>query len=231
MHESFPVFANPLADLGFSDAALLEPGAFSAVCARPGVGKTAFLVQMALWAMSHDKNVLHVSLGDPIKKVDLWYQDLFSNLARRFVVPDAAAAWTGFFPRRFIMTFRVEGFSIPKFEERLADLVEQQIFIPQVLILDGIASDAGLHLLLQDLKTLSQKFLLPVWVSVQTQHYPDAVSASLDTSAGAFESIVSIEGAADRIHVRRVKGGSPEAPQTSLCLDPATLLLSAPETS
>ncbi len=230
MNTPLPEFANPLTPLGYEETALLRPRAFSAVCARPGVGKTAFLVQMALWAMSKGKNVLHVSLGDPIKKVDLWYQDLFSHIARRSTFSDTAAAWSAFLPRRFIMTFRVEGFSVPKLEERLADLMEQQIFTPHVIVIDGIESDRALHSLTVELQNLARKFLLPVWISVRIQEYPSTreghpPSTPLPESNASFESIVCMEGAPDRIHVRGIKGGTPQALGTPLSLDPATLLL------
>lgn len=236
MNTPLPVFANPLMNLGYKDADLFKPRAFSAVCARPGVGKTAFLVQMALWAMSKGKNVLHVSLGDPIKKVDLWYQDLFSHIARRSALPDAAAAWPAFLPRRFIMTFRVEGFSVPKLEERLADLAEQQIFTPHVIVIDGIESDSALHALTGELQNLARKFSLPVWISVRIQEYPSTQegyppSTPLPESNASFESIVCIEGAAERIHVRGIKGGTPQTLATPLSLDPATLLLTTEKAS
>jgi ATP/maltotriose-dependent transcriptional regulator MalT len=42
------------------------------VLAPAGVGKTAFLVQLALNAMLQEKNVLHISLDEPVTKVSLW---------------------------------------------------------------------------------------------------------------------------------------------------------------
>ena len=48
---------------------ILPQGGFGAVLARAGVGKTALLVQLALNTMLRDKNVLHISLNDPVNKV------------------------------------------------------------------------------------------------------------------------------------------------------------------
>ncbi len=228
MNELKPDFSNPLGGLGHEDAALLSPEAFSAVCARPGVGKTAFLVQLALWAMSLEKNVLHVSLRDPIKKVDLWYQDLCASLARR---SDEASPGRGsVFPRRFIMTFKVEGFSVPKLEERMADLMEQNIFTPQVILLDGLETDTFSTGLVEDLKSLARRFSAPVWISLQIQQYPRAedpspVPAPLQAEDDAFKSIVFLEGTADQIQVKSVKGASGKARFPFLRLDPSTLLL------
>lgn len=235
MTEQKPILANPLSPLGHEAATLFSPGAFSAVCARPGVGKTAFLVQMALWALSMEKNVLHVSLRDPIKKVDLWYQDLFRALTGRMGLPDASGIWAAFLPRRFIMTFKVEGFSVPKLEERMTDLMEQKIFIPNVLLLDGLISDTFLSADIQALKDSARRQALPVWFSVQTQQYPhdgepSPVPPAFQSMLDTFESIISLEGTADRIRVRNVKGGSERKDPLSLQLDPSTLLLTLENT-
>ena len=56
-------------------------GGFGAVLAHAGVGKTALLVQLALNSMLRSRNVLHVSLNDPVNKVNLWYSELFHHLA------------------------------------------------------------------------------------------------------------------------------------------------------
>jgi hypothetical protein len=57
--------------------------------------------------------------------------------------------WDAILPHRFIMTFKVEGFSVPKLEERLTDLTEQGIFFPNMIILDGLPFTENVRSLLQ----------------------------------------------------------------------------------
>jgi len=52
---------NPLRGLVSDRNMLLANGEFGAVLARAGVGKTAFIVQIALGGLLQQKNVLHVS--------------------------------------------------------------------------------------------------------------------------------------------------------------------------
>ena len=143
---------NPLHQLGLTSEDSLPDGSFGAVLARAGIGKTAFLVQIALHTMLRDRNVLHISLDDPVEKVTLWYREVFNLLAEKRNVQVSAPLWDDLLPRRFIMTFKVEGFSVPKLKERMTDLMEQNIFRPHTLIVDGVPFDSDVRGLIEDLK-------------------------------------------------------------------------------
>ena len=75
------ILRNPLRRMGSETDDVIQEGGFGAVLAHAGVGKTALLVQLALNAMLRNRNVLHISLHDPVNKVNLWYQELFHHLA------------------------------------------------------------------------------------------------------------------------------------------------------
>ena len=110
------ILRNPLRHLGFETEDILPAGGFGAVLAHAGVGKTALLVQLALNSMLRSRNVLHVSLQDPVNKVNLWYGELFNHLASQYEGSQIKQLWDSVLPYRFIMTFRVESFSVPKLE-------------------------------------------------------------------------------------------------------------------
>ena len=98
--------------------------------------------------------MLHISLEDPVNKVSLWYQEVFNLIAEQYKVDQINQIWESLLPHRFIMTFRVEGFSVPKLEERLSDLMEQNIFSPQMMIVDGLPFDESVHQSLMEFKNL-----------------------------------------------------------------------------
>jgi hypothetical protein len=125
---------NPLIQLGFSDEYILREGTLGAVLAHAGVGKTARMVQMALHAMMHEHTVLHVSLNDAVSKVDLWYRELYHDITRKFDAGEIREYWEQILAFRFIMTFKVEGFSAPKLEERLTDLMQHVADLFHVLV-------------------------------------------------------------------------------------------------
>ena len=108
------ILRNPLRQLGFENEDILSAGGFGAILAHAGVGKTALLVQLALNGMLRGKNVLHISLHDPVKKVNLWYGELFHHLAGHDEGGQVGGLWESVLPHRLIMTFRVENFTVEK---------------------------------------------------------------------------------------------------------------------
>lgn len=220
---------NPLNALGFDSDAGLLPGQFGAILARAGVGKTAFIVQLALNAMLREQNVLHLSLNEPVDKVTLWYREVFQHLAADLQIPQAGQVWEALLPHRFIMTFKVEGFSVPKLEERWTDLAAQGIFTPRVLIVDGLPVEADSRPLLTQLRQLAQQRETPVWFTVRThRHEPlgaDGLPPQLTGIADLFRVAVHLDPEGQDVHVRVLKGLPEGADSSNLMLDPATMLI------
>lgn len=208
---------------------ILPKGGFGAVLARAGVGKTALLVQLALDALLRERNVLHISLNDPVNKVSLWYQEVYRHLADGYDTEQVKQTWEGLLPHRFIMTFKVEGFSVPKLEERLTDLIEQNIFVPQQILIDGLPFDNQTHQILSDLKTMATQIGVQIWFTVTTHRheepYPDGMPMQLMDVADLFEIAIQLQPQGKEIRVIPIKGQSDYPPDKSMVLDPSTMLL------
>ncbi|MFY9706132.1 MAG: AAA family ATPase [Desulfobacterales bacterium] len=208
---------------------LLPVGGFGAVLARAGVGKTALLVQISLNSLLEGWNVLHISLEDPVDKVNLWYTEVFNHIARQYNVKPANELWDTLLPHRFIMTFRVEGFSVPKLDERLTDLIEQNIFTPHVIILDGLPFDQTVRPPLLELKELTQRRGCHAWFTVRTHRHemtdPKGIPAQMAGLVDLFDVILYLQPQDKDIHIRALKGQENVGEQTGLILDPATMLI------
>ena len=223
------ILRNPLRLMGYKAEEILTPGGFGAVLARAGVGKTSFLVQLSLNSLLKNKNVLHISLNDPVNKVNLWYREVLSRIADQYNIQETSRLLETILPHRFIMTFRVEGFSVPKLEERLSDLTEQNIFSPQMLIIDGFPFDESIYEPLSQLKTLAQKNSLYVWFTMRTHRDeamgPDGIPTRLIKVADLFEVVIQLQPKGKEIHVKALKGDGAGSDHPSLLLDPATMLI------
>jgi hypothetical protein len=223
------IYRNPLINLGYENEDILPVGGFGAVLAHAGVGKTALLVQLALNMMLREHSVMHVSLNDAVSKVDLWYQELFHVIAEKFGIAEINDYWDKIQPYRFIMTFKVEGFSAPKLEERLTDLMEQNIFKPHTVIIDGFKfDDAGRGQLVQ-LKELAGKYSMRMWFTVHTHRHIPPQANGLPLSflhvADLFDAIVQLAAKGDEVYIKSLKGGSADSSPQDLLLDPATMLI------
>ena len=171
------IYRNPLIGLGYESEDILPDGGFGAVMAHAGVGKTALLVQMALNTMLREKNVLHISLHEAVSKVDIWYHELFQNIAYTFDDSEIKEYWEKIQPRRFIMIFKVENFSVLKLEERLIELMEQNIFRPHTLIIDGFKFEEVGRSPLAHLKELAKKHAIRIWFTVHAHRHEESAAA------------------------------------------------------
>ena len=220
---------NPFKHLDHDIEANLSEGCFGAVLARAGVGKTALLVQLALRTLLQGKNVLHVSLNDPVHKVTLWYQEVFNCIAEQYGVGQAEELWEAILPHRFIMTFKVEGFSVPKLEERLSDLTEQEIFKPQMILVDGLPFSREMTKPLAELKTFAMTHGIHVWFAVRTHRRDpmetDGMPHQLSDLEQLFEIILQLQPDGSEIHIHTLKGRRGSEETAGLVLDPETLLI------
>ena len=82
MHNHDITLQTPLRFLESENQDLLKAGGFGAILARAGVGKTAFLIQIALDYLLSKRNILYISLNDPVEKVCLWYEEVYRNISK-----------------------------------------------------------------------------------------------------------------------------------------------------
>ena len=207
----------------------VSEGGFGAALSRAGVGKTAFLVQLALHNMLQGNNVLHISLSDSVDKVGLRYKELFQNLTKHDNAQQINELWDTILPHRLIMTFRVDSFSVPRLEERLTDITEQGIFQPRMTIIDGLQFDESVRQPLVDLKALAVKHSFHVWFSVNTHRHeeqnPDDMPPSLSHVADLLDVALKLQPEGKEVHIRTLKSVSETSDRPALFLDPSTMLI------
>ena len=228
------IMRNPLRLLEGQHKTTLREGEFGAVVARAGVGKTAFLVQIAMDSLLNGRNVLHISLDQPVKKVCLWYEEVFHHIARQYDFKNTDELWEAILPHRFIMTFNRDTFDVAKLEERLGDITEQGIFYPQMVLVDGLLFDETVREALDDFKLLAKSQGFPVWFTAKSHReektsregLPESVSRVADLFTTVFQLVPS-----DReIEVQILKGGSSgDENGPGIVLDPSTLLITSTE--
>lgn len=222
---------NPLRLLGRNTEGVLADGGFGAVLARAGVGKTALTVQIAMNSLLNNQNVLHISLNDPVEKVTLWYKEVFTLLADQYNVTQVDQLWETVLPHRFIMTFRVDRFTVPRLEERLEDLRAQNIFSPNMIILDGIPFDDDIKPQLLEIKALAKRLKVHAWFTVQTHRHEqpgkDGFPPQLENLVELFDEIIQLQPQGNDIHIHALKGSASDNQQPPLRLDPSTMLIRA----
>jgi hypothetical protein len=223
---TMPALLAPIADK-INNA--LSAGSLGAVVARAGVGKTSFLVQSALYAMLNGKNVLHINLSDSVKKTALWYNEVLSLMKTHGDEQGGGLSLSPLLSRRLIMTMKATGFSVDGVRERLMDFVEQNVFSPQLIVLDGFSVDASRRETIAALKGLSRELSLSTWLSVPAhreeerddRQRPAGFSAVADLFDVAWELLPESK----KIRVRSLPTGEGAVSDPGLFLNPSTMLL------
>ena len=164
---------NPLRVLNPLSSESLPDHRMGLVMARAGLGKTAILVQIAMDSMLRGQKVLHVSVDEGLEKAKAWYDDVFKYIADGFQLENAAEVGDELMRNRMIMTFKESAFSRPKLEERLNDLVYQNIFRPDIVVVDGFDFAESDYDSVMDLKEMMaamnvQGWFLPCGIGMMT---------------------------------------------------------------
>lgn len=201
------------------------------VMARAGVGKTAILVQMALDNLLCGNKVLHVSIGESIEKTKTWYDDLLKHIVAGQEPQTVAEIYNKTMRNRLIMTFKESEFSRPKLEERVNDLVYQDIFRPNCLIIDGFDFAAADRQVVQDIREMMQAMDCNVWFSAVSRRADqrvseDGIPAPCHDVDDLFDTIIFLQPEKQSIALNIIKDTSvSKAGGKNLNLDPVTLLI------
>jgi hypothetical protein len=209
-----------------------EQNKMGLVVAKAGIGKTALLVQIALDAILRGKRIIHVSIGTSIDKTKKWYDDILQLTLQEhsFTRPHDLIEMVA--RHRMIMTFKIAAFSRSRLEERLNDLVLQDIFRPDCLIVDGFDFENATLESIEDIKNLMESMGMQAWFSATTQRDDTRVSAAgvpapcheIDT---LFDMIVLLKPEQDAsIQLDIIRNcGTQVANGKGLRLDPTTMMV------
>jgi hypothetical protein len=204
------------------------------VVAPRGAGKTAVLVQFAIDSVLRGNRVVHVSIGQSLEKTKEWYEDLFKELSRSYKLEHVGEVHTEIAAGRLIMTFNTGSFSSAKLEERLTDLIGQDIFRPDSLVIDGFDFQNATLEQVQGLRELVRRLKLHTWVSAVRLPEEQRVSAlgvpaPCDRFEDLFDSILRIDTDGHGIALTTLKSDVPAAKaHAAIRLDPTTFLVNEP---
>ena len=200
------------------------------VMARAGLGKTAILVQIAMDSMLRGQKVLHVSVGEDLDKAKAWYVDIFNYIAEGFQLENAVEVENELMRNRMIMTFKESAFSRPKLEERLNDLVYQNIFRPDIVVVDGFDFAESDYDSVMDLKEMMAAMNVQGWFSALRHRNDNRVSAAgvpapCHEVDGIFDTVIILQPEPNAILLNIVKDEYDGAAGKILNLDPATMMV------
>lgn len=203
---------------------------FGAVLSRAGVGKTRFLVQIALTQLLQDEKIVHVSLEDSMGKINLRYNEGYTNLVDSigYVDPQKALRlWEDINLNKVGISYNEASFDTTKIKDYLKSFQKAELPMPAIMIIDGLNFDEDVTEVLAELKSLNQEFAIPIWFAMRS-HRDEALGregypVQLETRQELFDKAVFLQPVNNKIQAIVLKDGN-NTSQTFL-LEPATMML------
>ncbi len=221
---------NPLRLFEHSIHGGLGSGNIGVVVARHGIGKTAFLVGIAMDDAMRGRKALHVSLDKTVDHVREFYDEIFMDLAHAAHLEDLAAERLEMERNRIIHTYAGKSFTIHKLRHSINFLKEYVHFDPACLVLEGFDFERATLPDLEALRQLAAEFNLEMWMSAVTHRgiplNEHGIPEPLAKLVPAIAVIVQMADDRDGVQLSLLKDhDNPNVAKLTLALDPSTMLL------
>ncbi len=226
MYRKFLNARNPLRLLEKGLHGGLGGGNLGIVIAGPGVGKTAFLVGVALDELMRGGSVLHVCVDHPVSHVRAHYDTVFEDLASSTHLEDEAGVHVDLDRHRRIRVYPPETFTASKLREAIA-LETETGSPPSLVIVEGLDFESVRSDDLVDFKGLAQKLDVEFWLSAtSTEERVGSVPERIEAFGDLVSVILALEPGEDAVALRALKDHeNPDLTALHVALDPRTLLL------
>jgi KaiC/GvpD/RAD55 family RecA-like ATPase len=209
----------------------LKTGNIGIIASRKGIGKTSVLVQLALDKLLQGEKVIHVSFTAHTSYVISWYENIFSELAKRRSLEHLGEVKDDLVKNRVIMNFAQEGVSIDQILRSLKAMIVDGGFKARTLIIDGFDFTRATKDQLGKVKQFAADMGLEVWYSctligeeplVDKNNIPVVLREYLDS----VSVLILLEPKSEYIHFTVVKDHERMNPlDLKLKLDAKTLLI------
>ena len=196
----------------------LAAGEIGVLTSKKGLGKTSVLVQFGLDMLLQEKTVVHVSFNQHSDNVITWYEDIFTETAKKKNLADADEVKSSVIRNRVILNFSPDTVSAERVINTLKALAQGGI-VASCMIVDGL--DLAL-LKSEDYKALKEygkEANLVIWFSHNVENDESYANPDVDC-------ILHLEQKPDTIQMKILKSHGTESDVASLKLDSKTLLMS-----
>ena len=208
----------------------LGRGNIGVVVARHGIGKTAFLVGIALDEAMRGRKALHVSLDKTVDHIREFYDEIFMDLAHSAHLEDLPTERLEMERNRIIHTYAGKSFTIHKLRHSINFLKEYAHFDPACLILQGFDLERARPADMEAFRQLAGEFNVEMWMSAITHRgvpsNEHGIPEPVAKLASAIAVIVQMADDSDGVQLSLLKDhDNPNVAKLTLALDPSTMLL------
>lgn len=204
----------------------LGSGNVGLVLAAPGVGKSAFLVCVALDEILRGGRVLHVCEGDTLAHVRAQYDTIFEDLATTTQLQDGATAHADIDRRRSIRVYPAGAVEPARLREA-AHVESEAGAKPSLILIEGLDGGKLAGHGSDEVAAMARECGAEVWISAPLRSEgPVSVPPELKALAERVQVVLGLEPDGDHVVLRALKDhDNPDVDALRVALDPRTLLL------
>ncbi len=201
----------------------LKEGELAIITSKKGLGKTSVLVQIGLDQLFQDKNVVHVSFNQQSDFVMRWYEDIFTEMAKKKNLQLAKDIKSDIVKNRVVLNFNQDTFNISSIVSTLKAL-EVGGVKTDALIIDGLSKTKLNAEAMDQFKAYAKEAKASIWFSQNTEGETlDTVLPEEITSKA--DAIVHLTQKPDTIQMEVLKVRGETIKDSNLRLDSKTLLM------
>lgn len=209
----------------------LGRGNLGVVAARPGVGKTPLLVQIALDDLLRDRRVLHISHEHAVDHVRAYYDEIFHDLSLASNLADPESVKLEVERHRLIYSHITMAppastgggrSPIAKILQTVAFARDIAHFEPDAIIIDGFDFAHATAEAVKALGDLAKERSIELWVSANAEasEKPGTLPAPLDRFADLLDVVVFLAPERDVVRLQLLKDhGNKDLGELNLRLD------------
>jgi hypothetical protein len=226
MYQKFLTARSPVRVLEKGLHGGLGRGNLGLVLAGHGIGKTSFLVGVALDELLRGGHVLHVAIDQTVAHTRAHYDTLFGEMASNARLDDAPVVHADVDRRRSIRAVSSGSFDSAKLREAVK-IQQETGSAPVLVILENFDAARASKDELADMKALAQEIGAEIWLSVACPgEKVDGLPGALANARERFGVILALEPEGKSVALRALKDHeNPDVSALRVALDPRTLLL------
>jgi hypothetical protein len=225
MDRTFLNARSPLRVLEKSLHGGLGAGNLGVVVAAHGVGKTSFLVGVALDDLLRGQDVLHVALDQTVSHVRAYYDTVFDDLASSTHLEDIARVHADVDRHRRIRAYPPAAFDAAKLREAVK-LEAEAGANPSLIVLEGCDLASAGRDELAALKALASELQAEIWLSVVNDGQRHDMAGAVGELGDLVSVVLALEPASGHVALRVLKDHeNPDVSKLHVALDPKSLLL------
>ena len=204
----------------------LGTGNLGVVVAARGVGKTPFLVGVALDELLRGGSVLHACCDQTVGHVRAHYDTVFEELASTTHLEDEATTHAEIDRRRSIRVYTPGGLNVSKLRDAAFFEVEAGNS-PSLIVVEGLDLGQTDRDALGGLRELAGELKAEVWLSASCdEERPETIPSELARFGDLVSVVLALEPGPRSVQLRALKDhDNPDVSTLHVALDPRTLLL------